>query len=94
MSTETYISTWPDFVQYHFKAYEKDAYASIQKTYEASVVRHTDEPGCEIGVTERFNGVAKCFKKFDFDRAPATQRAAGKLAVEAIEKFKEWKKNA
>lgn len=93
MSTDTYISTWPDFVQYHFQAYEKDAYASVQKTYEASVVRHTEKSGCEVGVTERFCGVVKCFKLFEFEKCPATQRAAGKLAVEAIEKFREWKKN-
>lgn len=89
MSTETHISTWPDFVQYHFQAWEKDAYSSIKKTFEASVVRHTVKTGCSVGVTERFNGAVKRFKSFEFETCPGTQRAAERLAVQAIEKFKE-----
>ena len=88
MSDATFISTWPDFVQYHFKAYEKDAYASIKKTYDASVVRYSDRPGCSVAVTERLHGEPRDFCEYKFRKCPETWRAAEKLAAEAIERFK------
>lgn len=83
-----YLSARPNFVQYHFRVFEMDGPNCLSTSYEASVVRHADRTGCEIGVTEH-SKAGKKFKVFESEHCPGNWRAAERVAVKAIEAWKE-----
>ncbi len=89
MSEHIYLSARPNFVQFHFKVREMNEQGPMLDHYEASVVRHADNLGCNIGVTEWHRGKPKAFQEFDFKDNPGSWKAAEKVAIKAIELFRE-----
>lgn len=84
-----YLSARPNFVQYLVRVFEMDGPNCLSTSYEASVVRHADRTGCDVGVSEYRDGQRRAFRSFEFEDCPGNWRAAERVAMKAVEAWKE-----